>query len=371
MAVKVLHITLRWGEGRGGVKSFIATLLEGCSDEVEQAVLAIGRVTGEAPEAEMFGPIVDSRSPYRLTLSGRRLTAFLKAHPTDVVHIHTNNALGFMFAHCAKQAGVPMRIVHSHNSTLGSSELPKVLMDKALTRAFYGSATDLWACSDEAGKHLFGRDAFVKVNNAVDAERFGFSVEARERARAELGIAGDELVAVHVGAGIPAKNSCRALHILRALLDSGRRARLYMLGGGSEISEAEALARELGLAEQVFFEGFTDEPEKYYNASDAMLAPSLFEGLPICAVEAQANALPVLMSDAVSEEAALTDLVCRLPLGESDAAWGQALARLSARREDAIERSFAYVAELRDVGFTADSLCAFVSGEYLRFAERL
>ena len=371
MAVKVLHITLWWGEGKGGVKSFIATLLGGCSDAVEQSVLTMGRIVGDAPAAPMYGPIINTRSAYKLTFSGKKLTAFLKAHPHDVVHIHTNNSLGFKFADCARRAGVPMRIVHSHNSTLGSAELPKVLMNKALDLRYRRSATDRWACSDLAGKHLFGNDPFVKVNNAVDAERFAYSDEARERVRAELGIGADELVAVHVGAGIPAKNTCMTLRILDAARKRGQRIRLILLGSGPEIDDVRALCRELDLDDQVFFAGFTDAPEDFYCAADAMLAPSLFEGLPICVVEAQANALPILMSDAVSSETALTDIVRSVSLDEGEAAWADALASLCESRADCVAHADDYVSDLREQGFTADSLCAFVTSEYLRFAERM
>ena len=364
--VRVLHITIRWGVGKGGVKSFIGTILEGCPDEISQSVLSIGAITGEPPITGIQGPIVDSKSPVAIMLSGRKLTAYLKEHPVDVVHIHTNNALSFMFADCARRAGVPMRIVHSHNSMLDSNGFAKVTINKVMSRLYRNSCTDRWACSNEAGEHLFGGEPFVKVNNAVNADRFAFSSDVRGRVRRELGIEDDEMVLVHVGAGIPAKNTERALRILRKLLDKGNAVRLILLGEGSQTEELKALAEELGLAGKALFVGFQDAPEDFYCASDAMLAPSLFEGLPICVVEAQANALPVVLSDDVSRETSLTELVEQLSLSLDDDAWADAVVNACARRMPSTERQDSYVGQLREKGFTEDALCAFVTGEYLR-----
>ena len=135
--IRVLHIIQQLGPGRGGVRTFVSTMLDCPASDIEQSVLSVGRVEGDRFGERFFGPLIDSYSPLLVgTLGAKRLGAFLSKRRFDIVQIHTNNALGFVFASEAKKAGVPARIVHCHNSALGSTSRLKNMVNVAMIERF-------------------------------------------------------------------------------------------------------------------------------------------------------------------------------------------------------------------------------------------
>lgn len=361
--IRVLHIIQQHGPGRGGVRTFVSTMLDCDASDIEQSVLSVGRVEGDKFGSRFYGPLVDEYSPLVVgTLGVRQLRSFLTEHRFDVVQIHTNNGIGFVFAHAAESAGVPVRIVHCHNSALGSSSRLKGWANKALIKKYIESATARWACSEVAGDYLFMGGDFTVVHNGVDADKFRFSIVNREDVRQSFGISGDAIVAGLVGAGIPAKNTLRALEIFSRVHADKTNARFLLIGQGEELSLAKEKAKELGLSGSAIFVGTVDDIWKYYSAMDVLLAPSLYEGLPIAFVEAQANGLPILSSDAVSPEADLTGLVQRIELAVSDQDWAKMLEVNARKRESTSLVDFASV--LDQVGYTTRSLHQLLSGSY-------
>ena len=152
--------------------------------------------------------------------------------------------------------------------------------------------------------------------------------------RGELGVTDQELLFGHVGRFSAQKNHPGLLKIFAAVRARLPKARLVLLGGGEPayIEKMQALAQELALGDSVIFAGVRSNIQSFYDAMDAFMLPSLFEGLPVVLVEAQTAGLPCFVSDTVDPGAAFTDRVRFLPLQDTGA-WADAIAAASFRRD--------------------------------------
>ena len=182
-------------------------------------------------------------------------------------------------------------------------------------------ATSLFACGKDAGDWMFGGAPFEIINNAIDVAVYAYNAEARSKIRAELEL-GDKLVIGHVGRFSPQKNHPFLLEIFAALLKKEPDAVLLLVGGGEDMPKMQVKAHALGIAEHVRFLGVRSDVADLMQAMDVFVFPSLYEGLPVTMVEAQAAGLPCVISDKVPPECILTDgLVDILPLSAEPETW--------------------------------------------------
>lgn len=362
----ILHIVTRWGGGIGGVKAFIHGVANSSTtQEVRQEVLSVGSITGGSFKGIVpLGPIVNSDSPARILCAGRSLTRWLGEHKFDVVHIHTNNGLGFLFADAAKRAGVGTRIVHAHNSALGDSSIAKRLVNEITISAYRGSETHRLACSDVAGQFLFSGKPFDLISNGVDASRFTFDFGKRSEARIRLGFTDCDIVIGNIGSFIPAKNTGKLLDVFATLSQFEPRAKLLLIGDGPE-KDRFRNALTGPLSQSIVSTGFVENVAPLYSAMDVLVLPSLYEGFPICMVEAQVNSLPVVASDSVAAETALTDLVRFISLDEGNDTWAHTINEQADRRFVCINSASSYPKIVADAGFTLDATCARLIDIYL------
>jgi glycosyltransferase EpsF len=241
----------------------------------------------------------------------KRLPAYIKALERifrdgryEVVHSHMN-ALSVFALYAAKRAGVPVRIAHSH-STGGKGEFLRNMMKSSLRPFSKVYATHYFACSEHAGRWLFGDKAFqggkVKIiRNTIRVEKFKYNEEARNRVRDELGLNG-KLVVGHVGRFTPQKNQTFLLDVFQEMLKRAPESVLMLVGGGDLLEQAKAKADRLGLSDSVMFLGMRDDVHELYQAMDVFVLPSLYEGLPVSGLEAQCAGLPCVFSSDVSVE---------------------------------------------------------------------
>ena len=329
--IRVLHIVNRWKQG--GVERFVEGLVDGCGKGgVEQSILSICTDVPSAADCPKYGPMHAGDSMVSMLQGARALDAFLAVHRFEVVHIHTQNSSGFLYASIAKKHGVPCRIIHSHSTSLGYGAGAVKRAAQGLFRTVYGGAeTVRLACSTEAGNHLFPGGGFKVIPNGIDIERFRFDAAAREEMRGRAGVGDDEMLVACVGSMVATKNHIRALSIFAEFHNRNPRSRLLILGDGELRQDLETRACSLGIADAVSMPGFVERADRWYSAMDAVLFPSLYEGLPVSLVEAQCNGLPVICSDTVTPEVALLGSFRRLPLAAPDGEWASSL--FSAERD--------------------------------------
>lgn len=256
-------------------------------------------------------------NPFRYSAYYGSMLRFFKAHPEYKIMIaHTELALGPLM--CAKKAGIPMRICYSHNGQFSFS-LKRCFMDfETLFLKRY--CTDMFAVSKLAARYTFGEKAMKDrkvriIQNGIEMEKFRFDAETRKRMRATYGLE-DKLVVGHVGRFMPQKNHAFLLDVFAKLYAARQDARLILIGDGALEEKIRQKAEKLGISQAVVFLGRRSDVNDWMKAMDVLLLPSLWEGFPNVAIEAQASALPAYLSETITEEAAFTPYCCRLPLNE-------------------------------------------------------
>lgn len=233
----------------------------------------------------------------------------------DIVHVHGNSNTMSVELLSARLGGVKVRIAHSHTTKCNHK-----IINMMLRPAFHMNVTNGFACGEEAGLWLFNRDSFVIINNGVDLQRFKFDSAIRLRLRRELGVE-DKLLVGHVGRFSKTKNHQKLINIFRALYTMKQDVALFMWGEGE--LENEIRQRTLGIDADIRFMGTTTEVEKWLQAIDVIVFPSLFEGLPLFLVEAQALGVRCIVSDTVSPAAKIVDNFAYHSLDDTDEGWAE------------------------------------------------
>ena len=235
--------------------------------------------------------------------------------------VHDNSLLITVPMMWAAKSSVPVRILHSHNSKLGETEKKErrnALFLPVLLRQVNAYA----ACSDLAAKAMFGESAYEFIPNFVEAADYAFDAEIRARVRTEMGAEGKTIIAT-VGRVSPQKNPFFALDVFDLVAEKDPSAAYWWIGSGSLDREAAAYVKTLRHGDRVRLLGSRKDMKALYQAIDLFFLPSLFEGLPVTGVEAQASGLPCVVSDSVTKEMVFTDLVQYVSLNASKEHWAE------------------------------------------------
>ena len=215
-----------------------------------------------------------------------------------------------------------------------------------------------------AGKWLFEDKPFVVLNNGRNLERFRFQEDVRRSVREEYGLS-DSLTIGHVGGFVPQKNHDFLLKIYEALLKRKPDVSLFMIGDGARREEIEKKAQELGIKDKIRFTGNTDRMTELLQAMDVMVLPSLFEGFPLVSIEWQAAGLPCIISDTITKECAVTDLVNFLSLDEKADIWAERLLQISKHNNRPVQSSNACTV-IRQKGFDIKDNAAILKKLYMK-----
>ncbi len=259
-----------------------------------------------------------------------------------IVHAHLSTMSVFaLFA--AWRAGVPVRICHNH-TTAHWGEGKKTLL-KYILRPFNKLfATDYFACGEKAGRWMYGNRYFNAgrvhvMPNAIDTKKYEFDQDARVRLRNELNIPQNAFVVGHVGRFMYQKNHPFLLQVFKEVLRLRENAFLLLVGEGELQETIRQSVREQGLEDKVVFTGARQDVSKLYSAMDVFCLPSFYEGLPVVALEAQANGLPCVFSDRMTEEILLTSKAVQLALDDPER-WARTVLAFSQRTEELENRHY-------------------------------
>ena len=275
-------------------------------------------------EIELLGGCVYEIPPYQHPVAYQReLVHLFRTVGWSIVHSHIN-ALSVFPLHAAKRSGVPVRIAHSH-STSGKGEYMKNAM-KAVLKCFSNVyPTNRFACSRCAGKWLFGSETnFELVYNAIDLSRFAFEPAVRAEVRRELGLSDGQLAVGHVGRFMPQKNHGFLIDAFAEVARLREDAVLLLVGDGEGRMSMEHRVSDLGLEARVLFLGQRDDVSRLYQAFDVFVLPSLYEGLPLVAVEAQRAGLPCFLASTITREIDMAGRCSFLPIDDA-LIWAEAL----------------------------------------------
>ena len=261
----------------------------------------------------------------------KELNEFFEEHKEyRIVHCHLD-CMSSIPLKVAKKAGVPIRIAHAHSSNQDKNikYIPKLYFKKKIPMV----ATQLFACSKSAGDWMFGQSDVQVLQNAIDAKQYDFNNKTRCKIRKQLGLE-NEYVLGHVGRFSSVKNHTFLIDVFERLKKTEANVKLLLVGDGEKYSEIEEKVKNKRLSEDVIFLGLRSDVNLIMQAMDVFLLPSLYEGLPVTMVEAQAAGLPCLISDRVPLECKITDLVYQVALDESLEIWIEKILDVKKIRRD-------------------------------------
>ena len=324
--IKVAQIIASVAEG--GIEMMIMNLYRNIDhDKVEFHFLVPNTsLIINAQEIESYGgKVTIVPSIKRYFKYKKALKTIFKREKYDIVHANMN-ALSFIPLSVAKKCSIPVRISHSHSTSHKKEGLRHIV--KQLLRPFSKRyATHYFACSEKAGRWLYGDKAFDSnkvtiINNAIDFEKYSFNEDVRKEIRNSLNIGENQKVIGHIGRFMSQKNHVFLLEIFQELQKFNPNTVLLLVGNGERFDEIKNFVSNKGI-KNVIFTGSVPNTSAYYQAMDCFCLPSLYEGLPVVGVEAQANGLKCFFSSEITKEAAINKQTQFLDLASGAKKWAE------------------------------------------------
>lgn len=254
----------------------------------------------------------------------------------DAVYYNTCDIMSMDMIMFGKKHGVPVRIIHSHNSSnIVKPNLLHYFTEKWCRKHLDEYATKLLACSKVAGDWMFGGRTFEIVNNGIDVVKFTFSQKSRQQKRDELGLK-DKFVIGFVGSIWDQKNPLFLIDLFKHVHEREPNAVLLVIGDGELRKEMQNRVEAMNLSKEVRFLGVRSDVPQLMCAMDHFVLPSKFEGLPFVLVEAQCSGLSCTTSNNVSIESDLTGEVNFLHLDSPMDEWVEKIinSKSAYRREE-------------------------------------
>lgn len=220
----------------------------------------------------------------------------------------------------AKKNGVRFTIAHAHSASQDKNlkYLIKVLAKKNIKKY----SDKMFACGEEAGKWMFETDNFEVLNNAIDTDLYTYNKEKADKVKKEFGIE-NKFVVGHVGRFNYPKNHKFIIDVFNEIQKVREDSVLMLVGDGDLRHEIEQKVQDLGFSDKVIFTGVRSDVNDLMQGMDVFLFPSLYEGLPVTMVEAQASGLKCIISDKVPLECKMTENIVVVKLEESPQKWAE------------------------------------------------
>lgn len=247
----------------------------------------------------------------------------------DVIVLNTNS-LEYVFPLVlGKIFGIPVRVIHSHNSGFENKQgLARHLLVGMNKKLLAWSANLRFACSQFAGQWMFKDNPYHVIYNAIDIHKYDADLIVREETRNALGLH-TELTLLHVGRFSYQKNHSFLLDIFKEVHRIQPDSVLLLVGDTTEesefLTEVKRKIKAYGLENVVRLLGRRDDVNKIMQAADVLVMPSFFEGLTVVGIEAQASDLPLLLSDTVTKELGLLPSTQFISLEAGPTAWAEAI----------------------------------------------
>lgn len=226
---------------------------------------------------------------------------YLINNPHDYVHIHADTAWKIsVYYLAAKKAGVENIVVHSHSSGISGHYKNLNYLLHVFTKPIIKNAKYRCACSDIAAKWMFNtNDKVMNIRNGVDINRFSFNNEKRDKTRNQLGIDNKIVIGSISDFSYP-KNPEFIFELIRKFKNDSRYVFL-LVGNRENCVLVDWVNKDISLNNVIFTGQVTNIPD-YLSVMDIFILPSRFEGLPMCALEAQVSGLYTIISDKVTPD---------------------------------------------------------------------
>lgn len=264
---------------------------------------------------------------------------FLRNNNVQTVHFMVSHCIDFLYIGIAKRYRVTKRISHAENAHV--DKLFKFVGHYILKPFVQKYPTIRLACSEKAGRWVYTKRYYTKctiVHNAILPEKYSFNKVARNAKREELGL-GDLFTVVHIGRINPQKNHEKVITVFDEIRSRVNDCVLLIVGDGKDDQKEKIVSMviERGLQQKVRFLGNRTDIKEIMWAADCMLFPSLFEGLPLVLIEAQAASLPCVVSDTIDMDVKTSDSLIFVGLDQSDEYWAERVLSVNNDRCERIE----------------------------------
>lgn len=308
------------------------------------------------PEEEILslGGRVYKVAPYKHIGAHMRETyKILKDNKYEIMHAF-DNTLNVFPMFLGRLAGVKVRI--SESISKGDKNEKKTIVKLALRPFSHWFANYYMANSIDCGVWQFGKKTYDKgditiFKTVINADANAFDKVLRDETRKKFGWE-DKVIYGFIGRYVDQKNPLFLIDIFNAIAKKQSNAKLVMIGFGELEKAMHEKIKEYGLQDRVEDLGRRDDIKQFYNAFDAFLLPSLYEGMPVVGIEAQCAGLPIFFSKNITEETTASELAHYIGLNESPEVWADTIinvvnANLGKRRS--------YAEEVKKNGFDSHS----------------
>lgn len=335
--IKVLHVV--GAMNRAGTESMLMNIYR----RINRNKYQFDFVSYEDGEADFDKEILDLGGRV-ITLSKtnsiKQLYDVMKKYgPYDVVHAHTLFHCGIA-CFAAFFARVKVRIAHAHTTADDSHHLLRKIYILIMRFLIFIFATKKLACSGEAGSYLFGKKNLLRQNyhhfpNVIDYGIYAnVSQKDIEKFKSINGINDDHIVIGHIGTFKQSKNHQFLLKMMESLVKVNPNALLLLVGDGELRQKIESLAEQMKLIENIKFLGKREDIPTILHSLDVFVFPSLYEGLGMVLLEAQASGIPCIVSEAVQPEADVgIGLVETVQLHDGPIVWAEKINQKVSKRK--------------------------------------
>ncbi len=331
------------GLNRGGLETFVMNVYRSIDRSNIQFDFLTNMKKGDySKEILTHGGKIYYIPPRRkgLSLYIKALSSFFEEKKSvyNAIHFHESSLTSIEILYFAKKSNIPIRIMHSHSSSIMGNKIHYLthFFGKLLIKNL---ATHYFGCSDKALNWMFNYSGVRKkakiINNGIDAVNFKYDSTIRSKTRSELGIGADTLVIGHIGRFSSVKNHKFLIDIFIQLKNLKENAILILVGDGELKQSIQQKVKDLKLDNAVLFLGSRSDTNMIYQAMDIFVMPSLYEGLPIVLVEAQASGLPVICSNRISKMSCMSENFTMLSIDENATVWANHIneTKLTSKRE--------------------------------------
>jgi len=325
--IRVLHFQGRMG--RGGAETFMMNTYRNIDrNKIQFDFLIYHDFKNTTPynnEIEKLGGRIFSvpnpkKNIFAYILAVKKL---LRDEKFDIVHnqVFFGGGLNLWLA---SEAGISKRITHSHSIKDGKKSVVLKGVRKTLDKLMFKYGTNFLACSHQAGLALFGKNqSFSVVPNGIDLETYCSNEKTRDESKLKFNISPDTTVIGNIGRLEKEKNHKFLFEVFEEILKKESNCILLIVGEGTLESELKDKVKQINIENKVKFLGVRDDIPKVLNAMDIMVMPSLYEGLPISAIEAQASGVKLVLSTEVPDEIKLSENVNFIGLDDAAEYWAE------------------------------------------------
>ena len=326
--VKILHVV--GGMNVGGTETMLMNLYRKLNTNVQFDFISYYDKDAYYDDEikRLGGQVIRIDSPNKIGMikSIKNLCEVIKENgPYNAVHAHTLFNCGVAMI-AARLSGIKVRVSHAHTNLDNTQNIIRKIYVWCMRKTINLFSTDCIACSESAGKYLFGENItsskkYKLLPNYVDYKKY-LNCSDTKSVRQELGIKDDDIVVGHIGRFVEAKNHKFLLEVVSEMIILNNKVKLILAGDGELRKDMECYAEELGIKENVYFLGIRKDIDKILNNLDIFIFPSIYEGLGLVMIEAQSAGIPCLVSEAIQKEADLDiGLVKQINLNDKKELW--------------------------------------------------